>query len=264
MAYHDKPVESKDHFLFEYREVSATPHFHITGEFIFLREGKLSTTINGETHILKTGDACFCPGFSIHAYQSLSDTNKAYVVGVQKKFLDKFFLLFQKKVPPTFFHFDDYQLLDFLFKICNTHYSEYHIKQHIFESAIQMLYLSIANQCDFVEQRQDTHDALVSKVLNYATENYNKPLTLDVLSKEFGYARETLSRILNKFLGESWNSYVNRIRAYKAQNILYYNPNKSISEILYECGFNSPNTFYRAFIREFGIHPRVYAPKTKK
>ena len=70
--------------------------------------------------------------------------------------------------------------------------------------------------------------------------------------------------ILNKFLGESWNSYVNRIRAYKAQNILYYNPNKSISEILYECGFNSPNTFYRAFIREFGIHPRVYAPKNKK
>ena len=120
-----------------------------------------------------------------------------------------------------------------------------------------MLYISIANQCDFVEQKQDAHDALVSKVLNYATENYNKPLTLDVLSKEFGYARETLSRVLNKFLGESWNSYVNRLRAYKAQNLLYNNPNKSILEILYECGFNSPNTFYRAYTREFGVTPRI-------
>lgn len=103
MPYHDKPVESKDHFLFEYREVFATPHFHITGEFIFLKEGRLATTINGETYILNEGDACFCPGFSIHAYQSLSDTNKAYVVGVQKKFLDKFFLLFQKKSLLLFF-----------------------------------------------------------------------------------------------------------------------------------------------------------------
>ena len=120
-----------------------------------------------------------------------------------------------------------------------------------------MLYISIANKCPFVEQNQDSHDSLVSKILNYAMENFNKPLTLDVLSKEFGFARETLSRILNKFLGESWNSYVNRLRVYKARTLLHNNPDKSIAEIINECGFNSPNTFYRAYMREFGNTPRL-------
>ena len=257
MPYHDQPVESNEHFLFEYRDVEASPHFHVTAEFIFLKEGELLTTINGVSQVLKPGDACFCSGFSIHSYQPLSSTTKAYVVGVQKKFVDKFVLLFQKKTPPPFFHFDDYALLDFLFNLCNTSSTNSHIKQATFESAIQILYISISNRCSFIEQAQDTHDSLVSNILNYAQEHYNTPLTLDVLSKEFGYARETLSRILNRFLGESWNSYINRLRAYKAQNLLHENPNKSVLEIIYECGFNSPNTFYRAYTREFGITPRI-------
>ena len=256
MPYYDKPLDTSEYHLFEYREVSASPHFHASAEFVFLRKGNLTTTINGKSYVLKEGDACFCPPFSIHSYQLLTETNEAYVIGVKKKIGDRLFSLFQKKNPPEFFHFDDYALLDFLFGICNTSYKDPSLTTASFDSAIQMLYIAIANKYDFIEQKKDSHDFLVSKILNYATDNFNTPLTLDVLSKEFGYARETLSRILNRFLGESWNSYVNRLRAYKAQNLLYQNPDKSISEIIYACGFNSPNTFYRAYMREFGIPPR--------
>ena len=261
MPFYDKLLDTSDYYLFEYRKVLATPHFHAASEFVFMRKGKLSTTINGKNYVLKEGDACFCPPFSIHSYQLLTETNEAYVIGVKKKTGDSLFSLFQKKYPPEFFHFDDYSLLDFLMGICNTAYKDPTLTKASFDSAIQILYIAISEQYDFIEQKKDSHDFLVSKILNYATDNFNTPLTLDVLSKEFGYARETISRILHRFLGESWNSYVNRLRVYNVQRLLHNHPDKSVSEVLYACGFNSPNTFYRAYMREFGIPPRNTPPR---
>lgn len=257
MPYHDKKIEMKDRYLFEYRKIFATPHFHVVPELLFLREGELTTTINGETRLMKAGDACFCSGFTIHSYIPTETANLGYVIGIPTQTADSLFFLFKKKTPPVFFRFEDYELLDFLLRICNAPHEKTYLKQAVFDSAMQLLYVAIADKNEFVERQKDSHDSLISDILNYAQENYEKPLTLDVLSKQFGYARETLSRLLHRFLGESWNSYVNRMRVYKAQQLMQQSPRQSISEIIYKCGFNSPNTFYRAYMREFGVTPRI-------
>ena len=260
MAYHDKEMEGQNFYLFEHREVNADPHFHGTPEFIFLEEGEILTTVGGEERFLKAGDACFSAAFSIHSYKPVSETNKAYVLGVPKKYADRLLNMFNHQNPPPFFQFDKFELLHFLFSICNNPYNEEEHQRGVFEGCIQTLYMLIADEYPFVERKKDAHDFLVSEILNYAGDNFNSPLTLDVLSQKFGYARETLSRILHRFLGESWNSYVNRLRVYGAQRLMHYNPNKPVLEIAYECGFNSPNTFYRAYLREFGYPPRATSP----
>ena len=264
MPFHDRPVDEKNFHLFEHREVAADPHFHSSPEFIFLEEGELLTTINGEERLLKAGDACFSSSFSVHSYKRLSEKNIAYVLIVPKKTSDLLFNVFKQKNPPPFFQFSDYKILEFLFSLYNQPYRKSDHRQNIFESSVQILYNAIADKAPFIERQKDSHDFLVSEILNYAADNFNKPLTLDVLSKEFGYARETLSRILHRFLGESWNSYVNRLRVYGAQRLIHENPNTSILEIAYECGFNSPNTFYRAYSREFGFSPRTTPGLTDK
>ena len=76
------------------------------------------------------------------------------------------------------------------------------------------------------------------------------------LSREFGYSREHLSRILGRYLSEGWNGYVNRLRARRAEEMLSERPGENVLKIAYECGFESPNTFYRAYRREFGKSPR--------
>ncbi len=257
MPYHDRPSDEKNFYLFEYREVIADEHFHSSPEFVFWEEGEILVTINGEKRLVRAGEACFSAGFTIHSYQRASATNKGYVLIVPKKYADRMFNIFKQKNPPPFFKFSDYGLLEFLFSLCNKPYKKAEHQQGVFESAIQILYNAIADKYNFVERQKDSHDYLVSEILNYAADNFNKSLTLDVLSKKFGYARETLSRMLHKFLGESWNSYVNRLRVYRAQRMMHENPTLSILEIAFECGFNSSNTFYRAYAREFGYSPRT-------
>lgn len=258
MPFYDRPTDETGFYLFEYREVVADAHFHSSPELVFWEEGETLTTINGEQRLLKAGDACFSAGFSVHSYLRCSATNKGYCLIVPKKYADRLFNIFKQKNPPPFFKFNNFELLEFLFSLCNKPYKDEERHQSIFESCIQILYNAIAEDYPFVERQKDSHDYLVSEILNYATDNFNKTLTLDVLSKHFGYARETLSRILHKFLGESWNSYVNRLRVYSAQRMMHDNPTMSILDIAFECGFNSPNTFYRSYSREFGNTPRVF------
>lgn len=256
MAYHDHLAEIKGYYIFEHRTISADPHFHSAPEFAFIEEGEILVTINGETRILKAGDACFSSTFLVHSYKKESEHNKAYILLVPKEYANNLFNGFHQTEPPAFFHFDNFKLLNFLFSLCNQNDIEQKYKYGIFESSIQMLYNLIASKNSFVSRQQDNQAALIVNILNYAEKNFKNALTLDVLSKQFGYARETISRILHQYLQESWNSYVNRLRVYHVQQILAKSPSSSIIDIAFNCGFNSSNTFYRAYLREFGIPPK--------
>ena len=94
------------------------------------------------------------------------------------------------------------------------------------------------------------------EILKYAQSHVEEELSLSVLSDRFGYSREHLSRILHKYLTETWNAYVNGLRVQKAEALLKADEEKNVLKIAYECGFDSQNTFYRAYKKEFGHLPR--------
>ena len=58
-------------------------------------------------------------------------------------------------------------------------------------------------------------------------------------------------------MGESFRSYLNRIRVYKFQELYRERgENTSIIHLAFECGFGSQSTFYRAYKEVFGINPK--------
>ena len=113
----------------------------------------------------------------------------------------------------------------------------------------------LAETVSLEEHRQDRLSAFVCNVLRYAEANIGEDLSLSALSSRFGYSREHLSRILHKYLTESWSSYVNRLRVKRADALLKEKCGENVLKIAYECGFDSPNTFYRAYKKEFGFPP---------
>lgn len=215
-------------------------------------------SIGGETRILHEGDACFSPEFAVHSYYNHSNgPTEVYALLCQKNYVDRLFDRFDKKQPPKFFTFGDYEFLEYFLNQCDQSYASEDIRQNMVEGFLQILYAKVASSIDFIPKKTEKQGELVCEILRFANENYNKTLSLDILSKQFGYAKESLSRILHKHLSESWNSYVNRLRVQHANRILVKNPNKTVLEVAYDCGFNSPNTFYRAYQDEFGHPPRA-------
>jgi AraC family transcriptional regulator len=97
----------------------------------------------------------------------------------------------------------------------------------------------------------------ILKVLYYIEAHLNDSLDVKTLAKVAGYSPYHFSRIFKMYMGESIISYVSRLRLEKALLKIISN-NKSIIEIAFEAGFETPNGFNKAFKKIFDITPTEY------
>lgn len=106
-------------------------------------------------------------------------------------------------------------------------------------------------------------DAYVSKIETMMTEEklfLNNNFTLDKLSKKVAIPLYLTSHILNDGLNMTFSDYLNSFRIEEAKNLLLSKKYEhvKISEIAYECGFNSLSTFNSHFKRSMSQTPSQY------
>ncbi len=101
----------------------------------------------------------------------------------------------------------------------------------------------------------------INLVWDYVEANMNKELSLESLSRIAMFSPFHFHRIFYAFTGESLNDFVKRKRIEKAATLLISNPDDSISEIAYYCGFNSASVFCRNFKSHFGKSAKEYRNK---
>jgi len=75
---------------------------------------------------------------------------------------------------------------------------------------------------------------------------------LEILSKVALFSPYHFHRIFYAFTEETINDFVKRKRVEKAASLLIYDPDESISNVAYYCGFNSVSVFCRNFKSHFG------------
>ena len=256
MSYYELQAEQKGYCYFYKREPFETPaHFHGSIELLFVESGDLLITIDGEMRVLKQGEGLFCDSFSVHRFEAAVDSVSYTLLGKQEYF-ERTFSLFEDKVPPRFFHFDNFDLLHRLYDFYLQKKQNSGGRYATFEGIVGILFAEIAEKSTFQPHKTERKNTLVCDVLQYAEENPQADLSLATIAKRFGYSHEYLSRVLHKYLMENWKTYVNRLRVHLADTRLKTDPERSVLEIAYDCGFDSPNTFYRAYKKEFSKTPK--------
>lgn len=256
MSLYEIRAEEKNYAAFHRRPMIKTaPHFHGAVEWLFVEKGEFQVVVGGEKRLLKAGDACFSDSFTVHSYEK-DDDSSVFVIIAARSYSERFFATKGEKVPPRFFRFDNFGLLDSLHKICNKRHKNAEDGYAAIEGATYILLAEIADKTEFVERKTDRQSAIVCDILQYAERHMEEDLSLARLSSLYGFSREHLSRLLHKHLTENWNSYVGRLRARRVHELLREQGGGSVLEAAFACGFESPNTFYRAYKREYGKPPR--------
>lgn len=246
-------ADEKDHVLFEHRPVVVTsPHFHNAVEFMFVEKGCVSVSVGGEQKVLHEGDACFCDSFCVHSYQE-TPTALTYVLVGGKESFKRFSDRKGELVPPKFFTFTDFPFLATLFSL---YQADSENKNAVFDGIMQILLSKLSDCAPFSKREENKQNLLVCEILQYAETHLVEDLSLNALSNVFSLSKEHLSRILHKHLCENWKSYLGRKRIALAHTLLREAPNKNVLEIAYSCGFDSPNTFYRTYKKEYGKAPK--------
>lgn len=223
------------------------PHFHNSTEIIFVAGGNFSVYLGGESRILHEGEIAYIDALTPHHTVTRSEVGEleCYVLVVSPRYLsgvvgveDNSFGGFLEKNGgfseiiefvrwgySSLSGMNDEMRLGFstaLFGIMKKHY-EFHEKQS-------------------AKQTQ-----LLLEVMRYIDAHYGEQITLTALAAKFGYEKTYLSKVLNRFLGMNLREYLNRYRIGKISRMRRQNPELSLLRAAERCGFESPNTFYRAY-----------------
>ena len=98
---------------------------------------------------------------------------------------------------------------------------------------------------------REEYTARINRVIDYIEANIDKSFTLEELARVANFSRFHFHRLFGAVVGETLNHFIQRIRLEKAATQLIGNPKKSITEIVYDCGFSSSASFARAFRETF-------------
>jgi len=114
---------------------------------------------------------------------------------------------------------------------------------------------ALTNQ--IVLEKQNAEPPLVQKARAYIDRHKSEPLSLTAVAKAGGASIFHFCKVFRKSTGLKFTDYVARVRLEDARTQLV-NPNRRISEVAYDVGFQSLTQFNRMFKRVFGQSPTEF------
>jgi len=127
------------------------------------------------------------------------------------------------------------------------------------EHAVHMAKETVIREiCEAIRTaREKQYSALVQNTLYYLENEYDKEISIEQLSAEFGVSANHLISSFRKEMNATPNAYLNRVRMRKAADFLA-NGQWTIGEISARVGISDPNYFVKLFKKEYGETPSAY------
>ncbi|MGD9991674.1 MAG: two-component regulator propeller domain-containing protein [Salinivirgaceae bacterium] len=109
----------------------------------------------------------------------------------------------------------------------------------------------------------EVEDLFLKKITDMIMKNIDdSELNIESLSRDIGISRGHLYRKIKLLTGKSPSEFVRLVRLNEAARLLVQN-NKSVSEVSYQVGFNSPSYFTICFKEHFEVSPSEFAERSK-
>ena len=105
-----------------------------------------------------------------------------------------------------------------------------------------------------VERNQINTQMRINDLIEFVQKNIDQKLTLVDLAQVAGYSPFHIHRIFRAYVGETLGSFIQRLRMGKAIESLI-NSKKSITEITFQSGYQTPAAFTKAFKQIFLVTP---------
>ncbi len=116
---------------------------------------------------------------------------------------------------------------------------------------------------DMRSSTENIYQQKVNHIIDYISANLCEPLQLDTLANQINVSQRQLLRIMSPFLNETLYSYVARQRLERA--VLYMQTKEmNLTKLAGMVGYSNPQSFSKAFKKQFGISPKTYMNELQK
>lgn len=233
------------------------PHFHKNTEFIYVTQGDYVCNINGNSYEFTKDDICFISPCKIHSAPTCKNA-KGYLFMASESLLSEFSSAFKNQTFPVKLSnktFNRERILPFL-KLLTPPYTSF-----VEKGAVNYLFGSLLTEYNLEPCLPDKNSDVVIKVVQFVDKHYAEKLTLDCVAEKLGYSKFYFSRLFNRIIKKSFSDYLNLVRTEKFLSKYNDAKTQTVTELFYECGFDSSTTFYRNFKKIYGVTPSEYFSK---
>lgn len=229
-------------------------HYHNYYELYFLREGSCSYFIDDKSYDIKAGDLVLIPSGVIHKTK-YDGVYTRKLINFSRHYIPKSAIPAVSSI--TYVYRNDNivpEINEIFEKIEEECKKEDEHTPDALKSYTQLLFILIARN-DNMADHSAPGNPFVESAIKYIQRNYANDITLSSIAKMQSVSPEHLSRSFKKETGFGFNEYVTLVRLQRAERLLSENPNISVSEVAYSCGFNDSNYFTNRFKRAYGMPP---------
>lgn len=113
---------------------------------------------------------------------------------------------------------------------------------------------------------QDRHDSadydIVYQAVDYIAQHFREKVTLTGMAKDLAVSPYALSRVFSSTFHRNFNRYLNEVRLDYACTLLA-RTDEPVTEVCLDAGFQSQQTFNRAFQERYHMSPRQYRRRSE-
>lgn len=241
----------------------------------YVKSGSAKIIKGGKSIELKPGHMYITPSYTSHSYENEGEFVTYYI--------HIYFESSSTPFSPDRFQMPDEieckpQLEELFIRLCELHpdksLSEYdpnryenstNMMSNSGESSLSasletkgILMILLSKCLEGVVQKNLILDKRIESVLSHINRNIESAFNIDELSLIAGLSKDHFIRLFDKETGSTPLQYINRKKIEEAQLRIVLNEDKSIKDIGFELGFDSPQYFNRVFKKICGESPRKY------
>lgn len=233
------------------------PHLHDAIELVYVTDGTVELGVGQELYHMEKGDFAIIFPNVIHHYQVFTKgINKAMYLCVKPTLTPAYAEQLQKYSPRyPIIHSVDLKedILNSILALANME----EINILLAQAYIQIILTHVFSEMELLEKNAIGGDDIIYSSVEYVAQNFRESITLDKMAKDLCLSKFALSRMFAKTFHCNFNTYVNGVRLNYVTALLR-DTDEPITNLCFDCGFESQRTFNRVFKQTYKMTPREY------
>lgn len=251
-------------------------HWHNEMEIVYVEDGEFEECIDFETYHIHKGDIILVNPCVLHSFKQFDNQKTVFKTVMfdfsmltgnnadasSIKYLNPFLegsYISPLVISPGQSHYSE--LADALRNLI----SDYQEKGNFFELKIkadlyQLFYLLFSHFFKCESEHIGIKDSTtnnIKTVLDYISENYMHPITIDELASTVNLSKHYFMRFFKKYMGMTCIEYINDYRLNIAANLLL-TTRKQITSVAESIGVTNLSYFNRIFKKKYNMTPKEY------
>ncbi len=240
----------------------AEKHWHNYYEMIYYKKYSGTCTLNGEVHPIKNESLFLLSPKDFHKIETDKTDEQYYlIIAFNERMPDAFALDALTKGPFILYDIST-SLASKLDELYAVFHSEIKHRDRYLRHLFNCVLIEILNSKSTVGGAESNVNPIVRESISVMLSDPTAELSLDFFAKKFNVTGAYFSRLFHSSTGISFKQYLISLRLEYAKQLLEEEL-PPIIDVCYECGFNTPSQFYRAFKGAYGTSPSAFR-KSKK